>query len=100
MNMTKMTLSPFKREKLSQLAIKLNDLNAELKSLKSCQYLTVAQKLQKLVLIMKKRRLLKKIHELIKHSKEKPTAYAVEFTIITILSRLLLSGNVIIHITI
>lgn len=70
--MLKKTLSPSKREKLDKLVVKLNDLNAELKYLRSCQYLTMAEKIAKLVIIIRRWRLLNKLHKLIENAKENP----------------------------
>lgn len=68
--MLKKTLSPSKQEELDELVVKLNDLNGEFKYLKSCQCLTMAEKIGKLVIIMRRRRLLNKLHKLIENAKE------------------------------
>lgn len=63
---------PADQEKLDMLVVKLNDLNAEMKYLKSCHDLTMRQNIAKMACTMRKRWLLKKLHKLIKNYNQIP----------------------------
>ncbi|BAF45525.1 GfV-B56-ORF1 [Ichnoviriform fumiferanae] len=70
--MMKSTMIPADQEKLDILVVQLNDLNAEIKYLKSCHDLTMRQKIAKMACAMRKRSLLKKLQTLIKNHKRIP----------------------------
>lgn len=67
--MLKSTMSATEQNTLDLLVVKLNDLNAEIKYLNSVQYLTMAEKISKIVCILRKKRLLNRVCKLIRNSK-------------------------------
>ncbi|BAF45552.1 GfV-C14-ORF2 [Ichnoviriform fumiferanae] len=67
--MFKSTMSVTEQNTLDTLVVKLNDLNAEIKYLNSCQYLTMAEEIAKILSIWRKKRLLNKVCKLIRDSK-------------------------------